>query len=96
MEDQIPAAGAHRQVGDLVDDQHALATPVPHLFGTDLTEDDVSLASTQDLMGHADPKSTSVYVQLAQRRKAQVIDQHAPLSKMRTPVSDLLKRRPSG
>jgi integrase/recombinase XerD len=67
-----------------------------HLFGTELTEDDVSLASTQDLMGHADPKSTSIYIQLAQRRKAQVIDKHAPLSKMHTPVSDLLKRLPPG
>jgi integrase/recombinase XerD len=65
-----------------------------HLFGTELTEDDTSLASTQDLMGHADPKSTSIYVQLAQRRKAQIIDKSAPLSKMRTPVSELLKRLP--
>lgn len=67
-----------------------------HLFGTELTEDDVSLASTQDLMGHVDPKSTSVYIQLAQRRKAAVIDKAAPLAKMRTPVSDLLKRLPPG
>jgi integrase/recombinase XerD len=67
-----------------------------HLFGTELTEGDVSLASTQDLMGHADPKSTSIYIQLAQRRKMKVIDQHAPLAKMRTPVSDLLKRLPPG
>ncbi len=67
-----------------------------HLFGTELTESDVSLASTQDLMGHADPKSTAVYIQLAQRRRAQIIDQHAPLSKMRTPVSELLKRLPQG
>lgn len=67
-----------------------------HLFGTELTESDVSLASTQDLMGHADPKSTAVYIQLAQRRRAQIIDQHAPLSKMKTPVSELLKRLPPG
>ncbi|WP_290906334.1 tyrosine-type recombinase/integrase [Aquabacterium sp.] len=67
-----------------------------HLFGTELTEDDVSLASTQDLMGHADPKSTSIYIRLAQRRKAKLIDQNAPLAKMRTPVSELLKRLPPG
>jgi integrase/recombinase XerD len=67
-----------------------------HLFGTELTESDVSLASTQDLMGHADPKSTAVYIQLAQRRRAAIIDQHAPLSKMKTPVSELLKRLPPG
>lgn len=65
-----------------------------HLFGTELTEDDVSLAATQDLMGHADPSSTAVYIQMAQRRKAKLIDQHAPLAKMRTPVSELLKRLP--
>lgn len=65
-----------------------------HLFGTELTESDVSLASTQDLMGHADPKSTVVYIQLAQRRRAAIIDQHAPLAKMKTPVSELLKRLP--
>lgn len=67
-----------------------------HLFGTELTEGDVSLAATQDLMGHADPKSTAIYIQLAQRKKAAVIDQHAPLGKMRTPVSELLKRLPPG
>jgi len=67
-----------------------------HLFGTELTEDDVSLAATQELMGHADPKSTAIYIQLAQRKKAQLIDQNAPLAKMRTPVSDLLKRLPPG
>ena len=32
----------------------------------------------------------------AQRRKAAVIDKAAPLAKMRTPVSDLLKRLPPG
>jgi integrase/recombinase XerD len=67
-----------------------------HLFGTELTESDVSLAATQDLMGHADPKSTAIYIQLAQRKRAQLIDQSAPLAKMRTPVSDLLKRLPPG
>jgi integrase/recombinase XerD len=67
-----------------------------HLFGTELTEDDVSLAATQKLMGHADPKSTTLYIQLAQRKNAALIDQHAPLGKMRTPVSELLKRLPPG
>jgi integrase/recombinase XerD len=67
-----------------------------HLFGTELTEDDVSLAATQELLGHADPKSTSIYIHLAQRRKAALIDKSAPLAKMRTPVSELLKRLPPG
>jgi len=67
-----------------------------HLFGTELAEDNVALDTRQEMMGHADPKSQNVYVHLAQRRKAQVIDQHAPLAKMRTPVSELLKRLPPG
>ncbi len=67
-----------------------------HLFGTELTEDNVSLASVQDLMGHADPKSTEIYVHLAQRRRAAIIDANAPLAKMKTPVSELLKRLPPG
>jgi len=67
-----------------------------HLFGTELTEDDVSLASTAELMGHIDVKSTTVYIHLAQRRKAATIDKSAPLAKIRTPVSELLKRLPPG
>lgn len=76
--------------------EHLHPHSLRHLFGTELTEGDVSLASTQDLLGHADPKTTAVYIQLAQRKRAQVIDQHAPLAKMTTPVSELLKRLPPG
>jgi site-specific recombinase XerD len=67
-----------------------------HLFGTELTEEDVSLAATAELLGHRDVKSTTVYVHLAQRRKASVVDRAAPLAKIRTPVSELLKRLPPG
>lgn len=66
-----------------------------HLYGTELTEGNVATAAVQDLMGHEDMKSTSVYVHLAARRKFAAVDQHAPLSKMKTPVSELLKRLPS-
>jgi integrase/recombinase XerD len=66
-----------------------------HLFGTELLENDTSMLSIQELMGHADPKSTAVYAQLAMRKKMTTIDRAAPLSKMRTPVSELLKRLPS-
>lgn len=65
-----------------------------HLFGTELAEDDVPTASAADLMGHADIKSTAIYQQLALRKKTALIDQHAPLAKMKTPVSELLKRLP--
>lgn len=67
-----------------------------HLFGTELAEDNVAMDTRQDLMGHADPKSQNVYVHLAQRRKMKVVDDHAPLAKMRTPVSELLRRLPPG
>lgn len=65
-----------------------------HLFGTELLEEDTSMLSIQELMGHADPKSTSIYTQLAMRKKMATVDKAAPLSKMRTPVSELLKRLP--
>ena len=65
-----------------------------HLYGTELTEDDVPTITTQGLMGHADPKSTAVYVELSMRKKMRTVDQHAPLAKMRTPISEFLKRMP--
>jgi len=67
-----------------------------HLFGTELAEDNIATDTRQGLMGHADPKSQNVYVDLAIRRKMQIVDQHAPLAKMKTPVSELLKRLPPG
>lgn len=66
-----------------------------HLFGTELLEDDTSMLSIQELMGHADPKSTSIYTHLAMRKKMAAVDKAAPLAKMKTPVSELLKRLPS-
>lgn len=63
-----------------------------HLFGTELLEDDVPTITAQGLLGHADPKSTDVYVHLAMRKKMAVMDKSAPLSKMKTPVSEFLKR----
>lgn len=65
-----------------------------HLFGTELLEDDTSMLSIQELMGHMDPKSTSIYTQLAMRKKMAAVDKAAPLAKMKTPVSELLKRLP--
>jgi len=65
-----------------------------HLFGTELNESDVPTATVQGLMGHADIKSTEIYIELAMRKKMRVMDQHAPLAKMRTPVGEFLKRVP--
>jgi len=77
----IPAAELH---------PHAMR----HLFGTELQEDDTPTLAIQELMGHADPKSSAVYARLAMRKKMATIDKAAPLAKMRTPVSELLKRLP--
>lgn len=65
-----------------------------HLFGTELQEEDTPTLTMQELMGHADPKSTRIYAQLAIRKKMTTMDKAAPLSKMKTPVSELLKRLP--
>jgi len=73
------------------DDQlhpHALR----HLFGTELAEGDVDLLTRQKLMGHADPKSTEIYTHLAMRKMTKDADRANPLAKMRTPMSDLMRR----
>lgn len=63
-----------------------------HLFGTELAEDDVDLVMRSDLLGHVDPKTTAIYTTLAMRKKIDVVDKSAPLTKMRTPAGDLLAR----
>lgn len=77
----IPAAELH---------PHAMR----HLFGTELTEEDVPLVTTQGLMGHKDPKTTAIYIELSMRKKMRTLDQSAPLAKMRTPIGEFLKRFP--
>jgi integrase/recombinase XerD len=63
-----------------------------HLYGTELTEDDVSLLNTQLLMGHEDGKSTKIYTHTAMRKLIREVDRANPMAKMRTPVTDLLKQ----
>lgn len=63
-----------------------------HLFGTELAESDIDLLQRQQLMGHSDPKSTAIYEHLAVTKATRAIDQGNPLSKIRSPASDLLKR----
>lgn len=63
-----------------------------HLFGTELAEDDVPTITAQKLMGHADPKNTELYQHLAMRKLTRVVDKANPLSKMRTPASDIIAR----
>lgn len=63
-----------------------------HLFGTELAESRVDLLERQELMGHADPKSTKIYTRIAARRLIENSDAANPLAKMRTPVSDLMAK----
>lgn len=63
-----------------------------HLYGTELAEDDVPTITAQRLMGHADPKSTEIYQQLALRKLTRVSDKASPLNKINTPVSALLNQ----
>lgn len=78
------------QAGVPVDQRHPHA--MRHLYGTELAEEDVDLLIRQRLMGHADPKSTQIYTNLALRKMTQESDRANPLSKMNTPVTDILKR----
>lgn len=63
-----------------------------HLFGTELVEDDVNLARVQRAMGHSDPKSTAIYLHMAQAKMAKEIDRANPLAKISTPISQFLDR----
>lgn len=63
-----------------------------HLFGTELAESDIDILQRKDLMGHANVSSTEIYEQVAMRKKFGAIDVGSPLSKMHTPVSDVLER----
>lgn len=65
---------------------------IRHLFGTELAEDDVPTITAQRLLGHADPKSTDIYQQLALRKLTRVSDKSNPLAKIKTPVSALLSQ----
>lgn len=86
----------HGTAAGIPDDQlhpHALR----HLYGTELLESDVDQRIRQELMGHADPRSTEIYTHLAMRKKMTEADRANPFAKIRTPVGDLISklRRPS-
>lgn len=63
-----------------------------HLFGVELAEDEVDLITRQELMGHSDPKSTAIYSSMSMRLKTAVLDKSGPLGKIKTPVSEVLRR----
>ncbi|MBD3609895.1 MAG: tyrosine-type recombinase/integrase, partial [Gammaproteobacteria bacterium] len=63
-----------------------------HLFGTEMTEDDVNVFVQAELMGHEDTRTTQAYSQLAMRKKAEAIDKASPMRKIRTPVSGIAQQ----
>lgn len=79
-----------KKLGLPADEMHPHA--MRHLYGTELAESEVDLLVRQQLLGHASPSSTEIYTHLAARRLVSTIDKANPLSKMKTPVSDLLRK----
>lgn len=62
-----------------------------HLYGAELAESDMDLIKSQALLGHADPKTSAIYMKLAIRKLSRVVDIANPLSKIKTPVTDIIK-----
>ena len=76
-----------RQQGVQRDQCHPHA--LRHLYGTELTEDDVQQHKIQVLLGHVDSKSTARYQHVAMRSLMAAVEKSNPLAKMKTPLSDL-------
>lgn len=65
---------------------------IRHLFGVELSEDEVDVVMRQEMLGHSDPKSTAIYDSMVIRRKTRTLDESGPLGKIKSPVSEVLKR----
>lgn len=78
-----------RRAGISPDQLHPHA--LRHLYGTELAESKIDILERQQLMGHADPKSTAIYTHLAARSLAASVDTGNPLAKIKTPMSQLLR-----
>ena len=97
--------GEHRRLSkngvNQVIKKHAEAAGIPmneahahairHLLGAEMAENDATLLDMQAQLGHADPKATAIYVQIAIRKRTAMIDKANPLSKIQTPVSPLVR-----
>jgi site-specific recombinase XerC len=57
-----------------------------HTFGTDVYEATGDLRTTQELLGHSSPQTTSVYTQITERRRSDAIRKLAP-TPIPTPTS---------
>ena len=79
-----------------VPEEHAHPHALRHLFGTELAESDFSTLQIQSLMGHADPKTSEIYVHVSMRKMTSVLDKGNPLGKINTPVTALLRELKGG
>lgn len=61
-----------------------------HLTGAEYAEEDLDIITRQILLGHADPKATEIYTQMALRKLTSQVDKANPLGKVKTAVSPLI------
>lgn len=73
-----------------IDELHPHA--MRHLYGTELTEEEIDLRKVQALLGHADPNTTQIYSSLATRQLVKAVARGNPLRKIRTPVTELVRK----
>ncbi len=81
--------------------RHAEAAGIPldeahphalrHLLGAELAENSVTPLEIKTILGHADVNTSAIYVNLALRKLTELIDTANPLSKVRSPVADLVR-----
>ena len=62
-----------------------------HLYGTELAEHDAQTYQLQALLGHVDAKTTEIYIHLATRTLAKLVDRANPLRGINTPASGLAR-----
>ncbi len=65
---------------------------IRHLYGTELAEDGVDLHRIQLLLGHADLRTTTQYIHLAQRELFRIVNESSPLAKIDTTMHQLQKQ----
>lgn len=87
VQDMIRAHGERAGLPKAELHPHALR----HLYGTEMTEEDVSTAKLQALMGHSRADTTSIYIKLATRGLAKVVDRASPITRMNTPARQLAR-----
>lgn len=67
-----------------------------HLYGTELAEHDAQSYQLQALLGHVNASTTEVYIHLALRTLAKLVDRANPLRSIHTPASALARELNKG